>query len=422
MSHNISIYHDRMHLNSLDKSIKKALNHHHLIDKETHSINFCGLVLLNGEASIFFPRNTVIEDSKKAKLSANLMQAIHLFASQSSTYRISQDGGDSLIGDHQLGLIFSLLEDFQKNGIYSQRLSRFRLNAGKQNWKKTLSHSTAFPARNGPFYFDIWGSARCNIMDSEVSRIHASIIRDIDKNFGWLFDSHHSISAELAEISEPSKNDIDTLIVLLDIEMNLIYSDRDIWLLTELKRYICLVYGHDEKPEVIGVRAFHHMWEHMLGKVLNDTIDINKLLPTPAYKMRSAIGEELIPTRGKSQKTDIVLKDPKSETYCIVDAKYYQASSVNTAPGWSDLVKQFFYVKALKTIVSDSSIINNAFIFPGKFGEIVSAHMVNRDSEMLFEEDYPKIQCHYFCPNVVVEHFIKRRTMSTETYNVLYAF
>ena len=47
--------------------------------------------------------------------------------------------------------------------------------------------------------------------------------------------------------------------------------------------------------------------------------------------------------------TDIILEDEIG--YTIIDAKYYSAKSANTAPGWPDIAKQFFYEKALREVV-----------------------------------------------------------------------
>ena len=63
----------------------------------------------------------------------------------------------------------------------------------------------------------------------------------------------------------------------------------------------------------------------------------------------------------------------------VVDAKYYRAQGLDSAPGWPDLVKQFFYARALKAYCPEPTV-NNAFVFPGQ-GPLKSAHMHNRDSK-----------------------------------------
>jgi hypothetical protein len=64
--------------------------------------------------------------------------------------------------------------------------------------------------------------------------------------------------------------------------------------------------------------------------------------------------------------TDFILEDETG--YTIVDAKYYEAKSAETAPGWTDIAKQMFYEKALREVLSLEgrlpSRIDNVFIFP----------------------------------------------------------
>ncbi len=95
----------------------------------------------------------------------------------------------------------------------------------------------------------------------------------------------------------------------------------------------------------------------------------------------------------------------------IRDAKYYEASTVANAPGWPDLVKQFYYADAVKKISGDKASITNHFIFPGSCNYLKSAHVAPRESEVKSElecyTDYPKIHCHYLEPELLVKKYYK---------------
>jgi 5-methylcytosine-specific restriction endonuclease McrBC regulatory subunit McrC len=103
---------------------------------------------------------------------------------------------------------------------------------------------------------------------------------------------------------------------------------------------------------VFGVDDFHTVWETMLRETLlrspNDTRrQWNAALPRPVYFHLNSNKRD---SRSRGMQTDIILEDETG--YTIVDAKYYKAKSVETAPGWPDIAKQIFYEKALRELVN----------------------------------------------------------------------
>ena len=84
----------------------------------------------------------------------------------------------------------------------------------------------------------------------------------------------------------------------------------------------------------------------------------------PVYRERS--GREIAKPQ-KGQRVDIFLYELSSKEVCVIDAKYYDGSSLDHAPGWPDLVKQFFYAKSLTAgnLKHEVTAVRNYFIFPG---------------------------------------------------------
>lgn len=413
MPSRIYLYQDRCHLSKVPELLKVTLKRHHLLLEKDNTVSFSGMVISEGSAHVFLPRNTPLPENNtdEAKVcAASTLNAIHKYSQNSDSARFSLDGGNDIIGEIQLGLILALFNDYQKMGIYTHRKTESKLNTGKPNWSKTVSRSICFPSSSGPIYLDLWGRRQINTTNNEITKIHAYVLTKLSAKFGWITSNSHFLSKELEHIPPP-RNKENAFISQLTTELNNVYSDRDIWLLKALIKYLKLESGGDQSQEVMGIRSFHVMWENMLSHVLDYTVKMNSQLPRPAYTIKIDNREEVTPASRKNQRIDIVLKSQEENRYCVVDAKYYGATSIESAPGWHDIVKQFFYVKALKVIVPADSNINNAFIFPGKDGVIKAVNMQNEATEELLQSDYPEITCYYLPPLEVIDHYLKNKKM-----------
>ena len=119
----------------------------------------------------------------------------------------------------------------------------------------------------------------------------------------------------------------------------------------------------------------------------------------------------------KAMRLDVFIK---SENSCwVIDSKYYTATGAHNAPGWSDLVKQFFYVKAVKLIYPELESIKNIFIFPGITNPLSTIQMVYREESEKLEkltEDFHPIECLYLDPNYVMEKYLKSEKVYITDY------
>ncbi|MDH1377855.1 LlaJI family restriction endonuclease, partial [Acinetobacter junii] len=115
-----------------------------------------------------------------------------------------------------------------------------------------------------------------------------------------------------------------------------------------------------------------------------------------------------IPAKKSGMRTDIVIEDKAAKKLTILDAKYYDATTVENSPGWADLVKQFFYEKAISGMPEFTGYqFGNALIFPGQntvFKEIQMQDVVNAS---LAKNGFPSIKCIYFDPMMVLETYKK---------------
>ncbi len=416
MDWNINIYRDRDFINFMPKGTQNLLHKEKLFTNSKQNTSFCGLLFQHQNIDVFLPRNTKYDETKysKIQIASLILNTIRIYGIEFDSPLTHDDGEiDNQIGGLSLSLITELINDYRENGLYAKRKSVNTLNTGKPNWNKTIARSILFPSVSNSIYLDVICSKKINSSLCEVAKIHASAIKDLDKKFSLLlfgcdvfFTEHH--------IKEPISSDIEYQVNILEKELRVTYSGRDIWLLKSLIDYLKNIKGNSSSEMVIGIKHFHTVWEYMLSKTLNNTVSLNKLIPIPAYKLNNG---SVVSAPKKGQRMYTVLKHPEKNTFCIIDAKYYAATSVAGSPGWPDLVKQFFYAKALKDIAPDANILN-AFIFPKHEGPLKSVHMKRRSDNSLLNDEYGPISCFYIEPLRVLEHFVENRKMKELSSNL----
>ncbi|NRD30664.1 LlaJI family restriction endonuclease [Shewanella sp. DC2-4] len=419
------IFNDRALLSSLPKELFCSMKEKGLIPHGSVYVHFCGLITYASITAIFLPRNSKISSSlKRPELARNLLKAIQRYKLSADAATETADNGKEIVGSDSISLIVKLLDDFVLNGIYAQRIEEHRLNLGKTDWKRTINQRTAFIISDSVFYPDVIGSRKLVDQNSDISRIHAQIVREICNKAGWIaFPKPDVPLQELSSIPSISYG-IETQIQMLNRELYMSYSDRDISLLKGLIQYLEKKRGDDSSDLVIGIRECHGFWERMLDCCLMHKESVNHRLLAPLFK----ISGNYILASAKGQRTDTVLKHPTAQKYVIVDAKYYSAHNVRTSPQLSDIVKQFYYAKAMSILVDNVEDITNIFIFPGKSGNIQSIHMAKKGQKKQFTEsdcldiDYPPIQCIYQDPIELIENYSKGRYLKDLTQKLLKCF
>jgi hypothetical protein len=402
-----AFFNDRCPAASLPPQLHERLQQKGLIAEDGHQlVSFCGMIALNHQINIFLPRSVSTSFTHKdleQQTASQLMQMLHRYGRDSATKVHIDDEGDGQTGLQQLSLILSLLEDYQNYGLYARRRSQHVMNSGKPNWPKTVARGTPFPNQHGqPIYLDIYGSRRRYFADSEVSRIHAKIIITLITNYSWLIDGYtNHVDQALKDIPSPQPDTAYQLAVL-QLELSQTYSEREIVLLQGLSQFLAQEAGGQQSQFIAGVHKFHYAWEYLLRHVLQYTVSLNHRLPAPMYILLDGRKQSAF---DKGMRMDIVVQHPKKHKLIVVDAKYYAATQTSNAPGWSDLVKQFFYAKALQIVFPEHEIFNS-FIFPGESGVFRRVEMASRGQEQNLAETFSPIECLYFCPMDVIQHYL----------------
>ncbi|WP_104399408.1 LlaJI family restriction endonuclease [Vibrio penaeicida] len=417
----INLYLDRTPLSSkkLSPSLIDALIRKRIIPQGSSKIEFCGVIACDEELAVFLPRNSVADKKRSKALTHLLIQALLKYYLDKDTGIHAQDSDSEVIGGESLSLAISLLEDYATNGLYVRRIRERAINKGKVDWRRTIASRVPLTSNDSPIYLELDTSRSRYDTSSEVAKIHAQVIKNLSSTYGLLWFGQNSyFDSSLSHVLQPNSS-LDVQIACLEKELRQVYSDRDIFLLKGLIQCLKQQKGKKEDTLLIGVRKFHSLWEAMLDECLIGKYAVNSKLPVPVYQTGAGV---FVPVPKKGQRTDTVLKHSDEHRFAIVDAKYYSAYSANSAPGWSDLVKQFYYHQAISQLEGKGTPVSNHFIFPGLVHHLQSAHVAKRGAKVAKESDclpeYSTIHCHYQDPIELLKIYINGGKLTRLTQEI----
>lgn len=335
---------------------------------ERDRVHFCGLMHHPEKGAVaFLPREAKTGDPAFDLETASLvMRALARFGAETSKRNFVNDGEAGNPG--VLSVIKRLSDDFRDRGLFSERIRHQTRNSGKSNWTRTVTREVAMPGHKGqPVFTDIRTSRASQSSDALLAQIQAAVIREIHSAHAWWLTGTSSKRQELLSCLRPPFLRT-TWASKLDALLPSLYSARSVFLAEYLQFYLRGTRQSSDGAFVFGVSDFHTVWETMLRETIirspQDTRrQWNAALPRPVYLH---FNNKKRDPRSRGMQTDIILEDATG--YTIVDAKYYEAKSAETAPGWTDIAKQMFYEKAIREVLSLEgrlpSRIDNVFIFP----------------------------------------------------------
>lgn len=407
LSDNIEIFLDRTEVKMLPQQIQQFLVGNNLVSSTSKEfVSFCGLLSFNRKKYIFFPRNSSLSVicSNKLKYSRLLISSLQKFVKETKNIVFHpEDELESFesIGFDKLENIKFILDDYLQNGLATTNAVRTAKNSGKINWKKTLNNSLVLiDAVGRPIYLDLYGLEN-RVLNYEITKIHVGVLIQVFEEYAPLISNFKNIPFDINQVAS-SRLPINTQLKLLKNELKNQYSDRYIQLFKRLIIYLENSNNNQLSSFIIGVTKFHFAWEYMLSKCFRNIANMNKLLPKPTYISNST----KLPVTKSSMRMDMVIHDKLEKHIKILDAKYYQATSIGSLPGCTDLVKQFFYELALKTVPSLSGhSFENILIFPGDYNTFDLVEMHDNDSKKVTE--FAPIRCIYKSPLDILEIYLK---------------
>lgn len=417
------LFEDRQLANTLDITTVELLQRLDIIKKDNvERVHYCGVLVTNAKTLLFLPRNSFssIDSScfSPPALARKLVLALHKY--RSSKFIGSSGDINETLGLDILSDIIWLLHDYINNGIYSAKIKKKNFNQGNINWKKTIRKEIPFMGVEGvPVYLKLHSEKTKFNEQNNISLIHAEVIKALDVMFSWIITGDESIriSSDIDYIPNLCET-LEYKCMVLKKELASTYSDRETKLLSSLISYLSNSSEGLKGDYIIGVKSFQGVWEEMLRVTLPNVKPINHLLPKPALYMRGS--NNFIQTRGML--TDIVSFVGSSVS--IIDAKYYRAEGFNDSPGWSDIVKQLYYAKAIQSL-DDQLKISNWFAFPGKHesindGPIKAIGLIDPKSQLALNDEFPSIGCAYFCPIDILNRYTNNLTFSISEIEILH--
>jgi hypothetical protein len=234
--------------------------------------------------------------------------------------------------------------------------------------------------------------------------MQVTMLKEIAVDHGWWLSG---LTKELSILRgfQPLKIERHFWATKLKALLPSLFSNRAIRLTKYLIKYIKRESHNSKSPVLFGLDDFHNVWEKMLRDVLENTEDgWNIRLPNPYFYLDDSKPPE---SAGKKQmKMDIIVR--QESNLVIVDAKYYNATSVENSPSWTDISKQLMYEIAMKDLQSNDNFtgeIHSCFVFPDFLESSVEnfTDIKMEYPKSKFLSKLPQIKC-YYMPIIKVMH------------------
>lgn len=388
----IKYFQDRMLIESLPSGLSAILLQKGLVTAGGAKVSFCGMILLKDYTAMFFPRSTdlsVLHGEVGQNESKKLIKALKKYVDDNRSYIGNDENIYTLNGFNLLGLYNWFLEDYINHGLYFRRDKKRVINSSSIDWNKTVNTEIPYIVNNCPVYLTTHGMSNITNSRGVIAKIHHSIVRYIFERIGAISEKIYLSELEGYPLEQTFFNEIRSYVLR---ELREAYSERDILLLNNILQFLDEESAMHDGDIMIGVQYFQHSWEFMLSEILFDRVNVNHLFPIPVYV--GLDGSESTDKR-RSLRTDIVIRNEENKTLLIMDAKYYEASTVGNSPSWQDILKQLYYAGFLAPHYEGYKI-ENYFIFPG---------ITSKFDRINIKGNMP-IKCIYIDPQDVLDYFV----------------
>ena len=394
------LHDDGCDISSLENGIKEALERHSVRSVERQRVNFVGMVWEDDSLAVFFPKGSRTSEKKDAK--TNREKAKLIFRCLKLYQRTIQN---ETIREGMIENIFyppgmSILENFMVSGLYDiQEKIKKTGTSGKIDWGRTIKKIVPVTNRAGaPVYIPAIVSKN-HFSSNIIIDIHKAIISEADSEMGWLLSEYSDFVAPQLSRSRMPVSEI-SAVKIIRTEMGLQFSERKLEQLRLMENYLNARLSKGQKSGTcLGTTGFEHVWEEMCSNYFGDEKSKYEIPAVPAYVYSGSPK----PKRESTSRPDIVIGD--SANIAVIDAKYYDFAI--SKPGWSDLVKQFFYAKAYKKAYSDKAV-KNLFAVPKTDAKAPDKVVVVDLQGSPIDDEFAPISMKFLEPDDVMKCFVSR--------------
>lgn len=325
-----------------------------VIMPKTYNLNVPKEVLLNDIKLLF---NVLLKyNSSKTKLNHEKRKGNEL-----------TEGTNSKISS-----AYYLIEAYLESGIYRKQNVVETVNKhGKKKWNKTVQKNNPIISGDTVLYDKIIYSSKNDDLENIIVRYHKIALRKSIERYGWILNIKIE---DYDDLITDIEYDVQKAKAVLIRELRELNSEKSIEVIKNI--YDILVgYNTDSNFsdfQVLYNKSFYYVWEAICGSVFtNQYNQLKTMIPKPVWNFNN-------PNRNKnmSQIPDILVINENH--LFVLDAKFYDLDV--TAPGWPDVVKQFFYSHTIKenlpnayNLISNEKLRNlvmkidtfsNVFAFP----------------------------------------------------------
>lgn len=346
--------------------------------KGTFTLKVCGITSFKKNNYIFYPKgyNLNSTEEKHLNFARKLFQTLKKYKNSVLLSDAEYDwlGYGNDLNDN-IELVEWLIDDFKKNGIYTESIENNGINKkGKIDWARTIKNQTPLIKDNKLIYIDVITRNKQINTKHAITLIHQNVVYECIKQFGWLF----SIENQFEKIELPFDKNKQNII--LEKKLSESYSNRQVKLLKSIIAFVNKS-NNEELTFNLVTPYFYSVWEEMLKIVFNHNHKIHSDFPRPYWELPNQSKKETI------QIPDILLED--NNRLIIIDAKYYSTFSgeINRFPGWESVVKQLYYNMSVNDQYDD---VQNIFIMPeslpigDSFKYIGKTSVMDKESEFGF--------------------------------------
>ncbi|MCK0098514.1 LlaJI family restriction endonuclease [Qipengyuania sp. S6317L1] len=372
------------------------------MENSRETVAWVGIAHVDSDNStVFLPHGVSESSAGQDRFAEKLMRAIVRFARE-----YSRPGeGRSSEGPNHAALLAELATDYRENGLFSQR-KRIQTSAdGKPDWARTVKRSIVYPMDDGtPIFLDLKTTKLSAETSNLIAMIQSEVLAEIDKNHGWWIASY------FGNRKPPKRGAARGLarskwIKFLRLTLRMLFEQRAVRLVHLLIDYLESKAGRGAGQTICGISDFSTMWEEMLRKALPNVDEgWNSKLPRAYYYQSNGSRHE-----GGRMEIDIVLR--RTGHFCILDAKYYKATSSNVSPGMPDVSKQIMYQMAFESIQGEGTPPpKNAFIFPARetgAGPFQRVEITDQDPTKA--RRFKPVDCLYVSTAEIIEAYAERR-------------
>lgn len=366
-------------------------------NQESFSINFVGILIINGSKQVndkastslviicypkyfLFPfenKNDNYELPNSNKRIRTIIKVIEKCKELNQDIEAFKDDSD----DELLSLMIWLIHDYIQNGLYSKELKTTEQNGVDEIvWHETLEKEQAFLNRNKkPLFLNFWTKNKSYDTKNLTRKIHLAALSEIMEflikhGLYSIFTPNLQLSTNL---SLKNIGNHKMLTKTINNSMKSEFNSRRRFTLKKLLAYIEKSQSSkNHMSQKYGTRSFNLVFEHVCKKVFADDEKLHEIIKEHSPKWE-------VPKNPKTQATDevseidgfITKEKPRlipdivttheKTGIVIIDAKYYNPNwqEISAVPGAPDIAKQHLYQLAFEEYASENNIFNRVNFF-----------------------------------------------------------